>query len=109
MFCLLYKSLSVVSACQCILSCQLRNILDCHSHDAKIPIKIKISIINQAFFSIFVYLVCTERITSFQIQFSFYIIKSRMILKLCLFFFRNRILYCFFQILFIIQLLIQRL
>ena len=66
-------------------------------------VKIKISIINQAFFSIFVYLVCTERITSFQIQFSFYIIKSRMILKLCLFFFRNRILYCFFQILFIIQ------
>ena len=107
MFCLLYKSLSVISACQCILSWQLRNIFNCYSHDVKVMIKIKICVIIQGFFTVSVQLIYTERIATFPIQLSFYIIKIRVIFKLCLFFFRNNALHDFFLILIVIHFLLQ--
>ena len=108
-FCLLYKSLPVVSACQCILSWQLCDVFKRHNHDSKVLIKIQIRIIDQTFFSVPVHLMCTERIASFQIQFFFDIVQFCIIFKLCLFFLRNKTLHDFFQILFIIQFSLQRL
>ena len=55
-------------------------------------IKIKICVIIQGFFTVSVQLIYTERIATFPIQLSFYIIKIRVIFKLCLFFFRNNAL-----------------